>query len=150
MADVRSGELSSIEVNLDKVTKNEKYKGKIDLVKIGNKVYLGFEGQLVSTNKFEVKINPMKDVHTQLSDLGYDVAKSLEIKKIYYDHDHNKLKEESINTLKNIVIFMDKYKQTKINVNSRTDSNGSLKHNNKLFKDIFDKVLSLCLLKIWI
>ena len=85
-----------------------------------------------------MNINPSEGAHTQLVDLGYDVANPLEIKNIYYDHDHKKLREESINTLKNIVIFMVKYKQNKINVNSHTDSNGSLKYNNKLSKGIPD------------
>lgn len=133
VADVKPGQLSSIEVHLNKATKKE-YNGEVELIQAGNRVFLGVDGKLVTPNSFGAPINANEDAHTQLVDMGYDVAKPLEIKSIYYDHDGNNLSDESIKTLNNIVIFMKKYKQTKLNVNSHTDSNGSLVYNNRLSK----------------
>ncbi|KKN93360.1 hypothetical protein LCGC14_0197930 [marine sediment metagenome] len=64
--------------------------------------------------------------------VGTDLIKFLDLSPIYFDLDKSKIRPDAIITLNNVIEFIDKYPDIKIEVQSHTDASASAHYNKNL------------------
>jgi outer membrane protein OmpA-like peptidoglycan-associated protein len=108
-----------------------------EVVEIGNKTYIGVDGELFSPEDMNISMDSLK---TMKENRG-DTAESIEIENIYYEHNKFDLKTQARKTIHGIVLLMEKYKSAILEIASHTDSKGSKSYNERLAQDRSNRVV---------